>query len=1040
MERRFEKDTKLKEEYTKCIHEYIELNHATLVTDSKPPLYVIPHHAVLKEGSLTTKLRTVFDASAKSTNGFSLNDRMYIGPTIIKELWAVLLRWRCGKIAITSDIEKMYRQFWIHPEDSKYQQILWRDNNTQPLRRYELKTVTFGTAAAPFLAIRCLHYIADSIQTENTSLAKLIKEAFYVDDLLASFDSRQEALLTKENLSKLFEGYSLNLRKWNSNDQTIISNDDTNELVSLRVHPTNTCTTLGMQWNTKNDSLSYKVTAKPEANIITKRSILSEIASLFDPLGLLAPIIIRAKIFMQSLWLGAYGWDDELPGNILAEWTQIKADIRSCNQITINRWIGYVKTHSHLSVHGFADASERAYAAVVYLRTVHDDGTTHLQIVVSKTKVAPLKTVSIPRLELCAAVLLSNLMHKVIQSLEISPEVYAWTDSAVTLAWISTPPCKLKTFVANRVAEIQGKILSENWRYVRTKLNPADHASRGLSTDDLMKCGQWWGGPGFLLEPIDKWPKTPREMLSLKIIPELKAKAMHQMEKTNEENEMLLKYSSYPRLLLITAYCLRWLKGNKEYRKGLTLQPRELINARNVWLRLIQQEHYGQEIQYLVASKPISKRSTLLTLTPFLDKDKILRVRGRLANSQLPNETKHPAILPAKSLLTTMIIRHAHFRAMHGSVQLTLRIIRDEFWIIRGKTVVKGQVGKCVACFRYSGSSLSQQMSNLKSAQVQPNRPFSHVGVDYAGYFEVKISTRRNATFQKCYICLFVCLTTKAVHLELAQNLSTEAFIAVLRRFVGRRGIPNHIYSDRGTNFIGAANELPALWFTEKSNESRAIQREYSRQGIVWHFNPARASHFGGLWEAGVKSVKRHLHRTFGETRFTFEDFNTILVQIEACLNSRPLYPMSDEISETDVLTPGHFLIGQPLMTLPHPDVSQVPLNRLARYELQQKITQEFWDKWSHEYLSQFQHRQKWKEAQSNVQVGQIVLIKEDNMPPSQWCMGRITKTFPGKDQLVRSVEVDYIIRGAEMTCKRATVSRPIHKLCLLPIEDNCDT
>lgn len=555
-----------------------------------------------------------------------------------------------------------------------------------------------------------------------------------------------------------------------------------------------------------------------------------------------------------------------------------------------------------------------------------------------------------------------------------------------------------------------------------------------------MKCGQWWGGPGFLLEPIDKWPKTPREMLSLKIIPELKAKAMHQMEKTNEENEMLLKYSSYPRLLLITAYCLRWLKGNKEYRKGLTLQPRELINARNVWLRLIQQEHYGQEIQYLVASKPISKRSTLLTLTPFLDKDKILRVRGRLANSQLPNETKHPAILPAKSLLTTMIIRHAHFRAMHGSVQLTLRIIRDEFWIIRGKTVVKGQVGKCVACFRYSGSSLSQQMSNLKSAQVQPNRPFSHVGVDYAGYFEVKISTRRNATFQKCYICLFVCLTTKAVHLELAQNLSTEAFIAVLRRFVGRRGIPNHIYSDRGTNFIGAANELPALWFTEKSNESRAIQREYSRQGIVWHFNPARASHFGGLWEAGVKSVKRHLHRTFGETRFTFEDFNTILVQIEACLNSRPLYPMSDEISETDVLTPGHFLIGQPLMTLPHPDVSQVPLNRLARYELQQKITQEFWDKWSHEYLSQFQHRQKWKEAQSNVQVGQIVLIKEDNMPPSQWCMGRITKTFPGKDQLVRSVEVDYIIRGAEMTCKRATVSRPIHKLCLLPIEDNCDT
>lgn len=1039
LERRFEKDTKLRDEYTKCINEYIDLKHATLIRGSKLAFYVIPHHAVLKEDSLTTKLRTVFDASAKTTNGYSLNERMHVGPTIITDLWKVLIGWRLNQFAVTSDIEKMYRQFWIHPDDSQYQQIVWRDSQNEPLKRYELKTVTFGTKAAPFLAIRCLHYIADSVKNQKPELSQIIKEAFYVDDLLASFDSINEAKKMKDDLSSLFAEYGLNLRKWNSNNSTIISNE-TMETVSLQVHPSDTCNTLGMQWNTKNDTISFKVSAKPDKEKVTKRSILSEIASLFDPLGLLAPIIIRTKIFMQALWLGTYGWDDELPVEILNEWVQIKTDIVKCNAITINRWSGYTKNHSHISIHGFADASEKAYAAVVYLRTQHNDDTIHVQLIVSKTKVAPLKTVSIPRLELCAAVLLSNLIHKVGKTLKIETnEIFTWTDSAFTLAWISTPPYKLKTFVANRVAEIQEKTCCEKWRYIQTKLNPADHASRGLSTNHLLQCEQWWEGPKFLRESIDKWPKTPANMLSIKTIPEMRAKAMHQHEKTHEENEILAKYSSYHRLLHITAYCMRWLKRNAEWRRSAILRTDELISARNVWLRVVQREYYASEIMNLENDKPIHKRSTLLTLSPFLDKNKILRVRGRLMYAQKTDEAKHPAILPAKGPLTRLIIRQAHFRAFHGSTQLTLRTIRDEFWIIRGRVAVKNQVSKCIACFRYGGSSLSQQMSNLKPAQVQPGRPFSHSGVDYAGYFEVKISTRKNASFQKCYICLFICLTTKAIHLELAQDLSTNAFIAAFRRFVGRRGIPNHMYSDRGTNFIGASNELPSLWFDEKTMESQTIQKEYARQDVIWHFNPARASHFGGLWEAGVKSVKRHLQRTFGETRFTFEGFNTILIQIEACLNSRPLYPISNDQDDMEVLTPGHFLIGQPLMTLPHPDVSHIPMNRLTRYQAYQRITQDFWDKWSNEYLTQLQPRKKWTTAQTNVRVGQIVLIKEDNLKPSQWLMGRITRTFPGKDQLVRSVEVEHITRDAELTCRRSTVTRPIHKLCLLPIEDNIE-
>lgn len=398
----------------------------------------------------------------------------------------------------------------------------------------------------------------------------------------------------------------------------------------------------------------------------------------------------------------------------------------------------------------------------------------------------------------------------------------------------------------------------------------------------------------------------------------------------------------------------------------------------------------------LVTKKAIQAKSPLIALTPILEKDGIIRVQGRLRHALLPYTTKHPIILPVESHFTTLVIRHAHAQALHGGLQLTLRKIRDEFWITRGKTAVKRELNTCMVCFRYRCRPERQQMADLLAPQVQPNRPFSHTGVDFAGYFEVKSSTRKNAGYIKCYISLFICLTTKALHLELAHDLSTAAFIAALNRFTARRGIPSDMYSDRGTNFTGTANELPNLWYLRDSKESQLIQQDCANKGILWHFNPARASHFGGLWEAGVKSVKTHLHRILKDQRLTYEDFNTIIIQIEACLNSRPLCPLSNEPDDCEALTPSHFLIGQALMTTPHPDVKHITMNRLSRFQFMQRLLQDFWDNWSHEYLVRLQQRPKWKQPHANMKSGQLVLIKEDNLPPSRWILGRITQTFPG--------------------------------------------
>lgn len=284
----------------------------------------------------------------------------------------------------------------------------------------------------------------------------------------------------------------------------------------------------------------------------------------------------------------------------------------------------------------------------------------------------------------------------------------------------------------------------------------------------------------------------------------------------------------------------------------------------------------------------------------------------------------------------------------------------------------------------------------------------------------------RNAPFIKCYIALFVCLTIKAYHLELVENLTTEAFIAAFRRFTARRGIPTDLYMDNGTYFAGAKNELPRLLLEETSGCSKEIVQSLRNDGTQFHFIPPHAPHFGGLWEAGVKSTKHHLKRVIGERRLRFEQFTTVITQIEAVLNSRPLCPLTSDPAETQTITPAHFLIGRALTTVPSPCLLALPENRLDVYQLVQKMLQDFWKIWSTEYLHRLQQRPKWTVANANLKLGQIVLIKEDNLPPGKWLLAIVTGTTEGQDGKVRVVNL-----------RTATghLQRPIHKVCPLPTE-----
>lgn len=452
-------------------------------------------------------------------------------------------------------------------------------------------------------------------------------------------------------------------------------------------------------------------------------------------------------------------------------------------------------------------------------------------------------------------------------------------------------------------------------------------------------------------------------------------------------------------------------------------------------IKLIQHAHFSIEIEELKNNRNVSLKSKINKLNPFIDDDGIVRVGGRLTNAtDIDTDQRFPIVLPYETTFLKLIMIHEHKKLMHAGPHATLASVRMKYWPINGRRCVRKVIHQCVTCFKARPKNVSPIMKNLPTLRVErPSRCFENCGVDYAGPFMLKCSNRRNAAAQKAYICVFICFATKAVHLELVCDLSTDAFLAALKRFISRRGLCKNIYSDNATCFIGANNILKDLnlLMSSESHKNR-IHQLMTNHEMTWHFIPPRAPHFGGLWQAAVRSIKKHLNRNVALVKLTYDEFYTLLVQIEACLNSRPLTPLSTDPLDLSVLTPGHFLIGDSLVSLPEPDLSNVAHNLLSRWKKVQNLVQQIWRRWSVEYLSQLQERKKWDKSRGpSVKVGSMVIVRETNLPPLQWQLGRVIEVFPGKDGVVRVA----MVNTASGPKKRA-----VRLLCPLPILDNDDT
>ncbi|XP_075162693.1 uncharacterized protein LOC142235322 [Haematobia irritans] len=1030
MERKFETNLNFKVSYCEFMREYISMGHMQLIPDEEinrpnSEMFYLPHHAVIRDTSITTKLRVVFDGSSKSSNGKSLNDNLLKGPNLQQDLMALVLRYRCKRFCFSADIKQMYRMIQVQECDRDYQRVLWRESPKNKIMHYRLTTVTYGTTSAPFLALRTLVQLAKD-EGENYPLAReALLSCFYVDDCMAGANTIEDAQRLVSELNLLLRAGGFQLRKWSSNDHRVLINvPDNDKIESMVTLPAAiTVCLLGVIWDPRLDCFSYKVKAT-EFHINTKRKMLSEISKIYDPLGWISPVVIAVKIIIQRLWLLTVDWDEELPDQIVNQANQHFSEFHLLNSIRIPRII--FTTEKDVAYHGFCDASNDAYAAVIYCLKKSNSGKVSSNIVMAKTKVAPLSAQSIPRLELCAANLLAEMFEYLIPILSINKfNIVCWSDSKTVLAWLSSHPSRWKVYVSHRTGYILETLPEVKWRYVPTKLNPADCASRGVKSSIFLQSQLWFQGPPFLLQNESEWPGSVLFETNEEKRDEMRVNIAQNREE-NIVSRINERVSNWPRMIRVLAYCIRAcaiFRG--EIKNNQPLRVEELKDAETQILVFYQNMEFREIIKNSKSNIPINSK-TLRKLSPFVDDRGLLRVGGRLTNANLPYDSQHQIILHKNMPITRKIMRDCHLKNIHAGVSLLIATIRQRYWIIGARELAKNIYYNCGVCHRFSAKANSQLMGDLPTYRVNANHPFYEVGCDYAGPILYKQHNGRKAPMVKAYIAVFMCLVTKAVHLELVTDLSSEAFLAALDRFVARRGLCGHIHTDNATNFQGAAKKLGELYKVVSNYKFNTnISNFLSSKGVQWHFIPPSAPHFGGAWESTVKSVKFHLKRTFGQATLNYEELSTLLARIEAILNSRPLVQADSD--DEPYITPGHFLIGRPLNALPETDVTQLKTSTLTKWRLVQQLTQQFWIRWAKDYLLSLQPKGKWLNETPNINVNDIVLLREDNIPPACWKLGRVIETHAGSDGLVRV---------ATIKTENSIFRRPITKLSVLPKDD----
>jgi hypothetical protein len=859
----------------------------------------------------------------------------------------------------------------------------------------------------------------------------------YVDDIPDGSSDKASARELINQIYELLLKASMLPHKFSSNEKSIL------EDIPSNLHCPNTqIKVLGLQWDTETDKLLFNFVDKLEPALnATKRSILSESAKIFDPLGLIAPITMKAKLIFQRLWLQNQAWDDPIPNNINNEWQQWQADVEEIKNLSSNRYF-FDKSKGNpirCDLFAFGDASNNAYATAIYIKAHYLDNTSTSSLVLSKTRVAPLtvmkdgaKPETIVRLELLAALITARAVSYVQEALEtkhVTTNIFCFTDSAINLHRIKNGPSRYKIWVGNRIQEILSLTTQEQWFHCPGTMNPADIPSRGSTATELANSELWWKGPTFIHQPLNTWPPQPAPKLSDD--PEEKKQInldlpqLFNIQMNDEFMKIFNRFSCWDKTVKLFSLILRFGSHNhKQFRnKKMTLDEKR--NTEQFLWQMSQKNGFHKEYTSLQNNGKIEKNSKISQYNPIWnDSKKLIISNSRLVQSDLSEETKRPTILPKDCPIVMKFVLHTHMTLGHASTGYTLSVLRQRFRICNGRRQIQKILRSCTKKHCTKPLQLGQQMSPLPSLRTDDVGAFRNTSCDLFGPMYAKhICNFENCPhpkFKKVYGALFTCFHSRAIHLELINDQGTDGFLDAFRSFVGRRGTPNVMFSDNAKNFKCASKEIRLLY---KSVNWAKVQAEGQKTNIEWIFNVEKAPWANRIAERMVRSVKTPLRIIIGNASLTFRQMSILLTEIEGMVNNRPLSTVTDEPDDLTPITPAELVIGRRMDPLPDPNIRKNHTNFPHLWRKRQEVLNSFWKRWRHDYLLSQDVRKKWRTPSHENLKYKIVLIRDDNLSRNEWKLGRIIETFPSKDGFIRSVLVK---------TPTSTLRRPIQRIALL--------
>ncbi|XP_055622107.1 uncharacterized protein LOC129765713 [Toxorhynchites rutilus septentrionalis] len=1062
LERRLEKKPQLREKIRQQVKEYQLKQYAHLATEEElsesdpATVWYLPLN-VVENPRKPGKVRLVWDAAA-AVRSVSLNSELLKGPDMLISLPSVICRFRERRYGFGGDIKEMYHQIKIRKEDKNAQRFLFRNDSADPEPQvYIMDVATFGATCSPCSAQFIKNLNAGEFASQYPEAAAAIANRHYVDDYYDSADTIAEAVKLAREVKYIHSRGGFHIRNWVSNSEQFVR-EMGEECVGPTVHFKDKSSVaervLGVSWNTTNDAFLF--TAPPrmtDDEHPTKRSVLSHIMSMYDPIGFLSPFTVQGKILVQDLWRTGCEWDEpieEESHNKWRSWINLLPEIEAAR--IPRAYFGDASSDelTDVQLHILTDASEKAIGCVAYFRvTIGEE--IRCALVMSRTKVAPLKQLTIPRLELQAAVMGARLAKTVCasHSIKISRKFF-WTDSQTVLSWIRSDQRQYKPFVGFRIGEILDLTRLTDWRWVPTKYNVADRLTK-WSCDQSFDTGSvWFKGPCFLYQDEADWPQQSRP--SANTAEELRAYYLFHDVAVPEPLVDVKRISKWSVLVRTVACVFRFISNCRRKVKGLpieTLKPtqaqvkvllpvsipmvrvplkqKEFRCSECFLIKIVQAETYGDELKVLTKNQqrqaakwyPLEKGSPLYKLTPLLDPDGVIRMEGRTGDAEeLPFELRFPIILPRDHEVTRKIILHFHERYGHGFRETVKNELRQRYFIPNINAAVRKVASSCLWCKVHRNQPRTPRMAPLPNQRLSPyQRAFCYTGVDYFG--PVEVSSGRS--HPKRWVVLFTCLVMRAVHLEVASDLTAASCLMAIRRFVGRRGTPLEFWSDNGTNLKAAGKEI--------FENIRVIEEEcadaYTDARTKWRFIPPASPHMGGSWERLVRTVKEALVVILDGKKLTDEILHTAIIEAEDMVNSRPLVYVAEEASNT--ITPNHFLRGvspnEPLLVPPPPHSAEAIRNAYYR---SQELAEQLWQRWVKEYVPMINQRSKWFSEVKPLKKGDLVYVV-DGKNRKLWVRGVVVEPIVSKDGRVRQ---------AWVRTSSGVYRRPTTKLAVLEIDE----